>query len=315
MGKAFSGVRLKGGRSRRVTLALLIFGTVGAIAASQVTGSGGASAAPVQYPVTYNLLTAVGASLFNPAASPPGVNVAGCVPSPAHPRPVVLVGGTFSNMTDSWSGIGPILANQGYCVYSASYGGDPTWLVQSIGPTLTSAQTVAAFIDKVRSQTGAPKVDLVGWSQGGLIGEYYLKAMGGASKVANFIGLAPSTHGTDLNGLAYLAGAFPGANNFLGAICGACVDQQHGSAVLNAVNTGPITQPGVKYTVIETYYEFVVTPIGSSFINEPGVNNQWVQNYCPLALTDHIQMTYDRAVWSMISNALNPTGSQQVNCF
>ncbi len=59
--------------------------------------------------------------------------------------------------------------------------------------------------------TGAKKVDLVGHSQGGMMPRYYIKNLGGASKVDTLVGLAPSNHGTTLEGLFTLAGYFPGA--------------------------------------------------------------------------------------------------------
>ena len=41
---------------------------------------------------------------------------------------------------------------------------------------------------------------------------YYLKFLGGASKVNTLVGLAPSNHGTTLDGLFTLASYFPGSN-------------------------------------------------------------------------------------------------------
>jgi hypothetical protein len=62
-------------------------------------------------------------------------------PSAAHPDPVVLVRGTFGNMTDSWEALSPLLANAGYCVYALNYGGSsPSNPIQATGPIETSAQ-------------------------------------------------------------------------------------------------------------------------------------------------------------------------------
>jgi pimeloyl-ACP methyl ester carboxylesterase len=266
------------------------------------------------YPVTPTLVQGIAASIPNPAASPSGVNLASCTPSAAHPQPVVLITGTFGNMIDDWSGLGPTLANAGYCVYSTPIGGSPHGIVQTIGPVTDSAATISAFVDEVRAKTGAGQVDLVGHSQGGLIGEYYLKLLGGASKVHAYVGLSPTTHGTTLDGLATLASAFPGANTIVGAACAACADQETGSSVVNAVDNGPIAQPGVSYTVIETRDEFVVTPAGSAFINEPGVHNEWLQDSCPFDVTDHADLSYDRGVYGLVANALDPADAHRVSC-
>lgn len=287
----------------------------GVVAASALTLGAGPAAAAGSYPVTFTLAGGVLKSLPDPAASPAGVNVAGCQLSAAHPRPVVLVNGTFSNMVDDWSGLGPKLANLGYCLYATSIGGDPHSVIQSIGSVVASARQMRTFVDGVLSSTGATQVDLVGHSQGGLIAEYYVKLLGGARKVHTVVGISPSTHGTTLNGFVALAVLFPGANDLVGSACPACVDQEIGSPVVKAVGSGPIVQPGVSYTVIETLNETVVTPAGSSFIKEPGVQNLWLQDYCPFNWTDHASLPYDNGVYSLVRNALDPTHPRSVSCF
>lgn len=272
-----------------------------------------AGAAP-SYPVTPTIEQGVAESIPDPAASPAGVNLNSCRPSAAHPQPVVLITGTFGNMIDDWSGLGPTLANAGYCVYSTPIGGYPYSLIQTIGPLARSAAEISSFVDQVRAKTGAGQVDLVGHSQGGLIGEYYLKLLGGAGKVHAFVGLSPTTHGTTLDGLATLASAFPGANLLVGSACPACVDQEAGSAVVNAVDSGTIAQHGVSYTIIETHNETVVTPAGSAFIDEPGVTNEWLQTSCPLDFTDHADLSYDKGVYGLVENAIDPAGARPVSC-
>ena len=272
------------------------------------------ASASSSYPVTPTLGQGIFQSMPNPAASPAGVNLASCTPSAAHPRPVVLITGTFGNMIDDWSGLGPTLANAGYCVYSTPIGGDAHSLIQTIGPVVGSAKQISAFVDQVLANTGASQVDLVGHSQGGLIGEYYLKLLGGADKVHAYVGLSPTTHGTSLDGLATLARSFPGANAIVGAGCAACVDQETGSAVVNAVDDGTIAQPGVDYTVIETRDEFVVTPAGSAFIDEPGVHNEWLQDSCPFDGTDHGDLSYDKGVYGLVEDALDPAEAHPVSC-
>jgi pimeloyl-ACP methyl ester carboxylesterase len=269
--------------------------------------------AAASYYVQPTIVAAGLAAATNPEQSPPGTNNFACR-SAAHPYPVVLIPGTFSVMEDDFGALAPILANAGYCVFSTNYGGTPGQLVQAIGPAATSADQVAAFVAQVRQRTGAAKVDLVGHSQGGMLALYYLKLLGGAAYVHSYVGLSPSTHGTTLDGLAILATFFPGANDVVGSLCPACVDQETGSAFLAPLDNGPIAQPGVNYTIIETRNETVVTPVGSSFVTESGVANRYVQATCPLDPVDHADLAYDLVTIQLVRNALDPAHAQAPNC-
>jgi triacylglycerol esterase/lipase EstA (alpha/beta hydrolase family) len=270
-------------------------------------------ASAASYRVAPNILAGVALSASNPAQSPPGANLAACRSS-RHPDPVVLVDGTFANQEDDYGALAPTLANAGYCVYTFAMGAPPRQFVQTIGPVVQSAQSLAAFIGRVRASTGASKVDLIGHSQGGLVAEYYAKLLGGASNLRDLIGLSPTTHGTTLNGLTAFASVFPGADQFLGSVCQACVDQEAGSSVVSAVDNGAIAQSGVNYTIIETRNENVVTPVGSSFIQERGVKNEYVQSSCPFDSVDHADLSYDRIVFRLVLNALSPESAAAPNC-
>jgi triacylglycerol esterase/lipase EstA (alpha/beta hydrolase family) len=116
--------------------------------------------------------------------------------------------------------------------------------------------------EQLAGAIAAHKVDLVGHSQGGMMPRYYLKFLGGASKVNALVGLAPSNHGTTLDGLNALTTLVPGASN---QPCPACSEQMTGSAFLTKLNAGGDTVPGVRYTVIESGNDEVVTPYTSAF--------------------------------------------------
>src|SRR3954449_6757929 len=152
------------------------------------------SAAPASaaLPVVYNGI--LGYAHTSPTASPPGANDFSCKPSAAHPRPVVLVHGTFADMSDSWQALSPLLANNGYCVFALDYGaanGSGAVGIYGIGDIRQSAAELSAFVDDVLAATGATKVDLVGHSQGGMMPRYYLKNLGGSAKVGTLLGLSP----------------------------------------------------------------------------------------------------------------------------
>jgi len=292
-------------RRRLVVLMTVVLGMLGM----------GASSAQADLPVIWNGV--LGYAHTSPTASPPGANDWTCKPTAAHPRPVVLVHGTFADMSNSWQAISPLLKNNGYCVFALNYGdynGSGAIGVYGVDDIPTSAGELNAFVDKVRAATGTAEVDLVGHSQGGMMPRYYLKYLGGAAEVHTLVGLSPSNHGTTLDGLFILSNFFPGANQFTGALCPACEQQRAGSAFITDLNAGGETVPGVDYTVIQTRYDQVVTPYTSAFLSGSSVKNILLQNQCILDLGDHLSMPYDHIVGADVLTALDPAHPRGFLC-
>jgi triacylglycerol esterase/lipase EstA (alpha/beta hydrolase family) len=274
-----------------------------------------AAPASADLPVIYNGI--YGYAHTSPTASPPGANDFSCKPTAAHPRPVVLVHGTFADMSNSWQAISPLLKNNGYCVFALNYGsynGSGAIGVYGVGEIRNSAKELSAFVDKVLAATGAAEVDLVGHSQGGMMPRYYLKFLGGAAKVHTLVALSPSNHGTTVDGIGVLARFFPGGAQFTGALCPACEEQIVGSAFLAELNSGGDTVPGVDYTVIQTRYDTVVTPYTSAFLSGPNVRNILLQNQCILDFGDHLSMPYDHIAAADVLTALDPLHPRNPLC-
>ncbi len=277
------------------------------LAAAVLLGAAAPSAqAAGSLPVIYNGL--YGYAHVSGAASPPGSNNWSCTPSAAHPRPVVLVHGTFADMSDSWQALSPLLYDHGYCVFALNYGsydGSGFLGVYATGPIETSAAQLSSFVNRVLTATGASQVDIVGHSQGGMMPRYYMKFLGGAAKVHTLVGLAPSNHGTTLDGLLTLASYFPGASLAL-AGCPACAEQGAGSSFMNQLNSGGDTVPGVDYTVIESRNDEVVTPYQSAFLSGPNVTDITLQDQCALDQGEHLSMPYDHIADADVLTALDP---------
>ena len=284
-----------------------------------------ASADPL--PVTYNVSASL-PYLLQPNKAPAGSNSWSCKPSAAHPRPVILVNGTFATMGENWSVLSPLLANKGYCVFAFNYGA--TFVTTLTGGNISSidhidgnAAELQAFVNKVLGATGASKVDLVGHSQGGMMPSYYLKFLGGASKVGSLVGLAPSNHGTDLDGIVsygYTLGTvFPALMPSitlalsLGGIP-AAADQMVGSAFMQKMATKPDTVAGVRYTVITSKYDEVVTPYQSQFLSGPNVTNILLQDQCDKDYADHIAVAFDHIALQDVLNALDPATARTPTC-
>jgi triacylglycerol esterase/lipase EstA (alpha/beta hydrolase family) len=247
--------------------------------------------------------------VWNYNASPPGANQR-CTPSAAHPYPVVLVEGTFASMYNSFGAVSPDLVNNGYCVYAFNYGQTlPLTGIFATGNIASSASQLGTEVNHVLSQTGASKVDIVGWSQGGMMPRYYINNLGGASKVNMLVGFAPSNYGTTLDGVVNLIsdlGTLGLATALLAATCDACAQQIQGSSFLNSLNTAP-TVPGVKYVVIETSDDEVVTPYTNAFLPAgPNVQDITLQDQCPQDGSDHLSIPYDSNALQDMINALGP---------
>jgi len=227
------------------------------------------------------------------AANPPGANDWSCKPTAAHPYPVVLVHGTFGDMTVSWNLISPRLKQDGYCVFALDYGNRAT------APIEGSAGQLRDFVDRVLAATGARKVSMVGHSQGGMMPRYYLKFLGGAAKVDDLIGLAPSNHGTTNPGALLLDGV---------GVCDSCGQQAAGSAFITNLNAGDETPGNVSYTQVETRYDEVVLPYTSAFLSGANSTNVLLQSRCPLDVAEHLSIIYDAVALRWIRNALGRPG-------
>jgi triacylglycerol esterase/lipase EstA (alpha/beta hydrolase family) len=233
--------------------------------------------------------------------SPPGTNDFGCKPPKLHPYPVILVHGTFLNMSVSWTVAAPALERLGYCVFALDYGNGPIPGVNGVGDIPKSARQLKTFVGKVLKATGAKKVSIVGHSQGGMMPRYLIKFLGGASVVDDLVGLSPSNHGTTNP----LAG--PAAANG----CPACGQQVAGSDFIKHLNAGDQTPKPVSYTVVETRNDEVVTPFQSEFLpktSDGRVTNVLLQDACPADQVEHIGITSDPVALQWMLNALGRPG-------
>ncbi|GAA3186317.1 MULTISPECIES: esterase/lipase family protein [Streptomyces] len=258
-----------------------------------------------------DLSTAVHNFLFSPGAVA-GANDWNCKPTAAHPYPVVLAHGTLANAGANWVALAPTLANQGYCVYAFNYGMNhlSAGRVGGLTDIGDSAKQLGAFVDKVLAATGARKADIVGHSQGGMMPNFYLKRLGGAAKVRTLVGIAPSNHGTTLSGLLTLGkqmNALGFTNDILDATGLTGLKQQEaGSDFQKELWKDGDTVPGVRYVVIATRKDTVITPYTNGFLHGPGVTNITLQDQCPDDATGHAGLFLDGPTLQNVVNALGP---------
>lgn len=137
--------------------------------------------------------------------------------------------------------VSPTLRAEEYCVYALNYGDRDT------GPIQDSAAELDEFVAEVRALTGAAKVD-------------------------DLVGLAPSNHGTE--GSASRLDAEPSDWGVPGRAaaeeygpCASCEQQQRGSEFLRKLNRGDETPGRISYSVIATRYDEVIVPYELSFLD------------------------------------------------
>ncbi|MEV6286015.1 alpha/beta fold hydrolase [Kribbella sp. NPDC051770] len=253
------------------------------------------------------------------AAPSSGFDNWACKPSAAHPNPLVLLHGLGGNGPGNYSFLGPYLAAKGYCAFTLTYGqATPAIPVGGTVSIVQSSAQIEAFVDRVRGATGAAKVDIVGHSEGGFQSLYGPKVRGYSAKVGKVVALAPPTHGTTFAGLVSV-GDYLGLRPLVDRVlrdfgCPACDEIIVGGSEVAKLTAGPIAQPGVKYTVIASRLDALVTPHETSFIREPGVRNQFVQDTCPLDPVGHVGLAFDPTVAQLVANALDPARARPVLC-
>lgn len=205
--------------------------------------------------------------------------------------PVIIVAGTFSPAFAN-EPLAARLRSDGYKVYIFEL---PTLGLQDIRKT---AKALNTFADNVRAQTGASKVDLIGHSQGGLVGRAYIKWYGGASEVDSMISLGAPHYGTYTANLA----TFFGFGNCLTIT--ACEQMSIGSSFLADLNAGKDTIGNVAYTNIYTNYDELVRPVTNATMQDGAVNVR-VQSQCRWRVVGHVGLIVDGTVYSGVEQALS----------
>ena len=216
--------------------------------------------------------------------------------APTRPDPVILIEGTGSSE--------PVVPAVDYNVLIERLEADGyqafVWPLpgRGLGDIRETSAAFAPFVDQVLAQTGAHRVDLIGHSQGGLVGRWYIKFLGGATKVDSFVGLATPHYGTKLANLAMLYGLADCLDYPF------CQQATTGSDFLGDLNGDDDTYGQVEYTNFATRLDTIVIPYTNSFQRSPGAVNVTIQDRCPLHIVEHLGLAIDGTTYSGIQDAL-----------
>lgn len=307
--------RSRGPAARRAPGSLLIM----AVLAMLWTGTSGVAHA--EYRVDFNFFAGIPYELSNPGGSLPGANDFSCVPTAAHPNPVVLLHGTAGGAQTNWGAYAPLLANEGYCAYALTYGSaDVPWPLSAMGgmrPIPESAAQVSAFVDRVLAATGAAKVDFISHSQGGIVGQYMVKRLGGAAKVDKFVSIAGPWVGVGGDSMAVIRETALRLGIDLDTVnfpMPAVPQLTAGSAFLAALNADGIYAPEITYTNIATVYDEIAFPHTAGLIPGPNATNIVVQDGCATDFSDHLAIAGSSRAAAYVLNALDPAHPRPVEC-
>lgn len=117
----------------------------------------------------------------------------------------------------------------------------------------TIAQSVAQRVNEIKAATGAAKVDIITHSMGGLSSRYYIKNLGGAANVDDWVSLAGPNHGTTW---AYGCFFFSPCNQMI-----------PGSSLLNQLNSGDETPGAVSYGTWWSSCDELINPDTSTILS------------------------------------------------
>ena len=169
-----------------------------------------------------------------------------------------------------------------------------------------NAEYVTFAIRRMHQRSGR-LVDVVGYSQGGMLPRWSLKYWPDVrDRVDDVVGIDPSNHGTLDSQLICLpvTGCPP-----------AFWQQASFSDFITTLNEGPETFRGIDYTVVYTVTDEVVAPnlppAASSEVAGPArrVANIAVQQICPVHVAEHLSMgTTDPIGYAVVADALRHRG-------
>lgn len=295
--------------------------------------SGGYASDTVGFgPEQSSWVAAFGYGLGNPDVAPPGTNDWNCKPTAEHPKPVVLVHGTWMNAYNGFAYMSKPITDAGFCTFTFNYGRSSLIEGGGLGAVLPgvmgtgyiqdSAKQLATFVDRVLAATGSDEVDLVAHSQGGSMANWYTKFEGGAAKVDKLVTYGATHHGTSLDGIGALGRAINNLGidilGFIEIFVGhAGIQQTIGSDFVNQLNANGDTVAGVDYTVVGTRYDEITNPYDLTFLKAgPGatVRNITLQDGCEQDVSDHLTVMYSPRALSIALNALDPQGHPNLVC-
>lgn len=202
------------------------------------------------------------------------------------PGPVLLVPGYGGNV-QSLEPLAAALRSTGRTVVMVEPAGDGT------DDLRMQAEHLAEVADRVRQDAGAPSVDVIGYSAGGVVARLWVRDDGGAEVARRVLTLGSPHHGTSEAALgADLAGGCPTA----------CEQLVPDSDLLRRLNAGDETPAGPLWATIRSTGDQIVTPVDSAALS--GALNIVVQDVCPGSTAAHGDLPSNPVVVAALGSVL-----------
>jgi triacylglycerol lipase len=215
------------------------------------------------------------------------------------PGPVLLVPGYGGNV-QSLQPLAAALRSAGRTAVIVEPVGDST------GDLRMQAEHLGEVADRVRRDTGAASVDVIGYSAGGVVARLWARDDGGDDVARRVLTLGSPQHGTSQAAL--------GAE-FAGSCSAACEQLVPDSDLLRRLNAGDETPAGPLWATVRSTNDQVVTPVDSAALS--GALNIVVQDVCPRSTASHGDLPSNPVVLAALSSVLGadtPRAPTTVRC-
>ncbi|HEV7563933.1 MAG TPA: triacylglycerol lipase [Solirubrobacterales bacterium] len=136
---------------------------------------------------------------------------------------------------------------------------------------------VKSHVESLLKATGATKVDIIAHSMGSLNSRWYIKFLGGESKVDDWVSLGGPNHGTETANACFST---------------SCVEMRVGSAFLKELNAGDETPGAVNYGTWWSPCDEIINPDSSVALT--GATNT------ETACISHTALTTDETVYKQV---------------
>jgi hypothetical protein len=190
-------------------------------------------------------------------------------PPQSQPGPILVVPG-YGGSASSVQPLVAELRSAGRMAVPVEPIGDGT------GDLRAQAKHLAVAAERVRRDTDAASVDVVGFSAGGVVARLWVRDEGGTGIARRVLTIGSPHHGTSQAALgAGLAGGCPEA----------CQQLSPDSDLLRRLNAGDETPDPAVWVTLRTTADRVVTPVDSAALD--GALNLVVQDVCPTSTATH----------------------------